>query len=795
MSDENATAGTRTIPLRHRESGDPKSAARQVTSNPMGSSQADQEGNSSPRGSPVGIVSDDGSISSNRAQYSATFSFTNARAGSGEPPESYASDTVSDQVAEFAHSNQPQGLQQSRKARRPRSGTARSRPVSRTAADTLTGRTSAGGSESRLRYSVNSTDDIGSGDDGRVGPLPQVFRSSPVSSDDRSPITPSKRKEDLGSLLRSSGEVTEGPSYGQESAGRLSGGQRSAGEILAADGGTFYNQIVPQLFAYPLTEEELLYDIRKIYAGLVMVETRCMGYVKQVAEPQTKMDDTKWEKVIANHRTLLHEHHDFFLASQLGGPALQRLPERYGMPSRLWRHGIHALLELLRSRLPEQKERMLSFIYFAYTMMTLLVESVPKFEDTWTECLGDLSRYRMAVEDVDLSEREIWVGIARYWYNKVADRNPDVGRVQHHLAVLARPDIVQELFYYTKSLVCARPFTHTRESLVPLFSPLLKSPRSARRLPELTAFVAAHVYLFTGDTSESFIGKSTEFLSLLDQCVGRMGSAYKQQGVYISSCNLAAVMEYAGPGAVLPAEFLATSAQPKSMEDIYLTADQSWTPAEDLKAIETNFLASKDSEPRSPVIFYGSCLTFQTLSIILDQVGNKNIIPSLHTLLAFLWCLAQTPGGIKRVEPIVPWKQLVAFLNTLIRNFTDIAVVEGPEFPGTDEERWVAEDFLIRGLTWSQHLYPTGFFINAPTADDGRNVEPPSRDLSRMHRCLWLGVRLATFHRWMTYDATTRKFSATDFASKLDDLAQKHNPFYGKGIQKKSGTDTPTHDT
>ncbi|KAL4884158.1 hypothetical protein BJY04DRAFT_206014 [Aspergillus karnatakaensis] len=791
MSDDNASAGLKTIPLRRRESVELNSAARQLTPDPMGSSIPDADGNSSPRKTPLGIISDDGSMSSNRAQHSTTFSFPHARAGSVEPPD-YVSDTVSDQVTEFAHSNHPQ-MHQSRNSRRPLSGTPRSRPVSRTAADNLTGKASPGGSESRLRYSVNSTDDIGSSE--AVSRPHPAFRSSPVSYEERSPVTPSGGKEDISSLLKSSGEVTEGPSYGQESAKRLSADQRSAGEIYAVEGGTFYDQIIPQLFAYPVTEEQLLIEIQKIYAGLVMVEKRCMGYVKQVSDPQMRMDSLKWEKVIANHRTLLDEHHDFFLAAQLGGPLLQRLPERYGMPSRLWRHGIHALLELLRSRLPEQKEFMLSFIYFAYKMMTLMVETVPKFEDTWTECLGDLSRYRMAVEDVDIGEREIWVGIARYWYNKVADRNPEVGRVQHHLAVLARPDIVQELFYYTKSLVCARPFTHTRESLVPLFTPLLRSPRTARRLPELTAFVTGHVFLFSGDTSDAFLTKSTEFLSLLEQTVGRMGSAFKLQGVYITSCNLAAVMEYASPGAFLPAEFLASASQPKSMESIYLTPEQSWSPTDDPESVEVDFLAARDSEPSSPVIFYGSCLAFQTLSIILDQIGNKNVFPSFHTSLAFLWCLAQTPGGIKRVELVVPWKQIVTFLNTLIRNFTDFDLVEGDDFPSQGEERWLAEDFLIRGLTWSQHLYPEGFFINAPSADDGRNIEPPSRDLSRMHRCLWLGVRLAAFNRWMTYDATSRKFSTTEFASKLDELAQKHNLFYGKGLQKKPGTDAAMQDT
>ena len=55
---------------------------------------------------------------------------------------------------------------------------------------------------------------------------------------------------------------------------------------------------------------------------------------------------------------------------------------------------VHAFLELLRHRLPHSLEHMLAFVYLAYSMMSLLYETVPAFEDTWVECLGDLSRYR-----------------------------------------------------------------------------------------------------------------------------------------------------------------------------------------------------------------------------------------------------------------------------------------------------------------------------------------------------------------------------------------------------------------
>jgi hypothetical protein len=115
---------------------------------------------------------------------------------------------------------------------------------------------------------------------------------------------------------------------------------------------------------------------------------------------------------------------------------------------RMWRSGIYSFLELLRHRLPGSLEHMLTFVYMAYSMVTLLLESVSAFEDSWIEFLGNLSKYRMTMEE-DLHDRAVWCGIARYWYNKAADKSPDVGRIQHHLGVLARPNIIQQLFYYT----------------------------------------------------------------------------------------------------------------------------------------------------------------------------------------------------------------------------------------------------------------------------------------------------------------------------------------------------------
>ncbi|KAL2150244.1 hypothetical protein VTH82DRAFT_7920 [Thermothelomyces myriococcoides] len=215
-------------------------------------------------------------------------------------------------------------------------------------------------------------------------------------------------------------------------------------------------EIIKQPETRPISQEQLVAEVKGIYAGLVMVESKCIEVDSNQNSQNDpgKLNNDQWQALIALHRTLLHEHHDFFLASQhpSASPALRRLAAKYAMPARMWRHGIHSFLELLRHRLPASREHMLTFIYLAYSIMALLYETVPAFEDTWIECLGDLGRYRMAIEDDDIRDREIWTGVSRRWYSLASDKAPTTGRLYHHLAILARPNILQQLYYYEKSL-------------------------------------------------------------------------------------------------------------------------------------------------------------------------------------------------------------------------------------------------------------------------------------------------------------------------------------------------------
>lgn len=256
----------------------------------------------------------------------------------------------------------------------------------------------------------------------------------------------------------------------------------------------------------PISQEQIVQEVKTIYSGLVMVENKCIevnNLQTENSEEKSDLSQEQWQALITLHRTLLHEHHDFFLASQhpSANSALRRLASKYSMPARMWRHGIHSFLELLRHNLPESREYMLTFIYLAYSIMALLYETVPAFDETWIECLGDLSRYRMAIEEEDIRDREIWTGVSRNWYSKASEKSPTTGRLYHHLAILARPNALQQLFCYSKSLCVVIPFPSARESIITLFDPLLE-PENARDISVDSAFVRVQGVLFTGKANK-----------------------------------------------------------------------------------------------------------------------------------------------------------------------------------------------------------------------------------------------------------------------------------------------------
>ncbi|KAI4128089.1 MAG: hypothetical protein LQ347_004316 [Umbilicaria vellea] len=201
----------------------------------------------------------------------------------------------------------------------------------------------------------------------------------------------------------------------------------------------------------PISHSRLAAEVKSIYASLVMIKRKRIDIdeKRSAVTQERSLHNEQWQALIALRRQLLSEHHDFFLASgYLSTNAnLSKLAAKYSMPARMWRHGIHAFLEVLRHHLPDSLDHMLAFIYMAYTMAARLYDNVPFFEDTWLQCLGELGRYRMAIEDDELEDQKLWSRVAHVWYNKVGDMTATVGRLYHHFAIFARPSGLVRLLF------------------------------------------------------------------------------------------------------------------------------------------------------------------------------------------------------------------------------------------------------------------------------------------------------------------------------------------------------------
>jgi hypothetical protein len=281
--------------------------------------------------------------------------------------------------------------------------------------------------------------------------------------------------------------VDDGPNFVARISPRKVTVQTSQQSVVGSKNDEGIPELLLQPEPHPISLEQLVTEVKAIYANLFMVEAKCIEVdEKQLQNAQdkdpnkTKLTGEQWQALITLHKTLLHQHHDFFLASQhpSASVALSRLGAKYSMPARMWRHGIHSLLEILRYRLPDSLEHMLVFIHVAYSTIILLYETVPAFAKTWIEFLGDLGRYRMAIEDGEANDHEVWRRVARMWYTKASDKSPHVGRLYHHMAILEEPFTVQQFSLYLTALTCVEPFENARISIMTILKPIFENNKT-----------------------------------------------------------------------------------------------------------------------------------------------------------------------------------------------------------------------------------------------------------------------------------------------------------------------------
>ena len=256
----------------------------------------------------------------------------------------------------------------------------------------------------------------------------------------------------------------------------------------------------------------------------------------------------QWQTLIFLHKSLLHKHHDFFLTFQHSfvSSALNKLAVKYLMPTKMWRHEIHAFLKILRHRLSKLLKYMLTFIYIAYFIMTMLYEIVFIFENTWIKCLKNLNRYRMTIENEDFRDRKMWNDVIRFWYSKTADKNLNIDKLYHHLTILARPYILQQLSYYAKFLTCVTSFESVKISIIILFTSILNDKKSTyhRFLFFETSFIKIHKVLYCERSSNEFSECFHQIKkNLLKHYIEKVTTKFKKQDVFVTIVCIASLFE------------------------------------------------------------------------------------------------------------------------------------------------------------------------------------------------------------------------------------------------------------
>jgi hypothetical protein len=365
----------------------------------------------------------------------------------------------------------------------------------------------------------------------------------------------------------------------------------------------------------------------------------------------------------------------------------------------------------------------------------------------------------MAIEDEDIRDRETWASVARSWYSKAADKNPSVGRLYHHLAILARPNALQQMYYYSRSLTSVETFPSARESIMTLLGPVLKSDQAAYTIssPIDATFITLHAHIFTKNIPEDFQTTQAEFFNQLDNHIGRVTAKWKEQGVYTAVTNSAGWFDYGVENNTLRLifELRAKQRRHQHLTEEQITAELGQAQKEKPKITDRDIPFAVKALSMEKVFCEAVEVTNKTLSLVLRRIGDKNVLPHVHVMLSFFSTLA----SIEYVSDLIdqaPWADAVPFLNTLVKTEIQqsqsqdldelltkpVFAIAAEEKNGRDELP-LPEDYLVRGLIWGEEYFPPKYFDKEHDEEE-RYLELASTAKRRVERVLRLGHQLST---------------------------------------------------
>ncbi|EDN11061.1 predicted protein [Histoplasma mississippiense (nom. inval.)] len=502
--------------------------------------------------------------------------------------------------------------------------------------------------------------------------------------------------------------------------------------------------------------EELPFEIltseaARMYDVILTTEMRCLAEDANIS-CVGKLSENQWINLVKWHRSLIDHHYDLLICTQhpITNGEILAIPVKYNMPSRMLHQGIYALLKIMKARRPDSHDYMISFIYYAYGLLTLLIDMVPGLKNLWLECLGDLTSYMMCLEDTDSDERETWNEISSSWYHKALDENPGKGSLYHRLGNLSKPNMGGQLFCYSRSLMATKRYERSKSSVESAFNMALNSIQKQNVTPpDLPSwFVSSHAMLLRGGSIHKFIEYVNKYIALFDTEIEQRTFKFGESTICVGIPNIAAMLQYGEEDGTLTRMFI--DSQKLSWEARLEHAEQYWLqlPSEPSQNTLKDGIPSDAATFSTPLekLTYSTYLNFHTLSFVLQRARGENIFPYVHLSLAFILSLALIPESMAYVEGEIPWTKITIFLNMLSRESVSESRLESVNFPIPTETEFpqLPEDFLFRSQIWSQIVYPPDFFTNATMKDHSGGIDMPSTQSARNERCLWYGYRLAS---------------------------------------------------
>ncbi|KAF2862420.1 hypothetical protein K470DRAFT_243553 [Piedraia hortae CBS 480.64] len=481
-----------------------------------------------------------------------------------------------------------------------------------------------------------------------------------------------------------------------------------------------------------ITHVQLTNEIAKIFNGLEAIEKKCIEVDGQISQFEA-ISLEKWQEMFALHRSLLNLHHDFLMATYhpTGTPEIKKLVVERDMPARLWRHGIHTPLELLRVRRPATQEHMITYISLAYGIMTLLCETRDEFLDIWIECLGDLSRYRMAIE-TEAETQAMWTNIARYWYEKAAYHQPQVGRLCHHLGILERVSL-RKFAWYGRSLISVKPFASSRESMKNLCISVSAHVQRSEVTSQMAEPSLCHMQALL------FLQKSDDEYQ---QAFGKLSS------LLIPEPGKASTLRWNDCGMALAITNICTLLDFGSLDNPFMQ-------------IYNGYPCSPRSEGRrsAQAVF---CTSFEAALMKTNGERFRATLSYLHTTLSFIHSgiVATKSLDYKHSLPLqfeaLCWGKLAEYLNELKKQEPEFLnlknrVCNKEFFPPDNTTGALPDDVEIRGLIWATKIYPSDFF---PEKEE-EYLTKLSEDKylpKRRQRVLHWGLCLVRDTGFLTYD-------------------------------------------